>query len=298
MKLPRRLLALWILAATAVAAQPAVVWQRASGPEYTGDVRWADVKAAGLGPLRVRVYLPPGGAHAPVLYACDGQNCFQPGQYGDWHMDEIADGLIRAGQLSPLIIVAVDAPSGEFRMDYYTARRVWDTRRKAEVGGKAEAYSQFLLALKKIVDRDFSTDPSDSGLIGSSLGGLFSLYGAYAHSQVFGRVAALSPSLWWTGRPGTGDLIGRADLSHGPRRAWLDIGDHEGVESDPCARKVEYQENVDNTRKMSEWLESFPHAPAMHFEVVPGGEHSEKFWSTRLPEVLRWLYPAPIAPGG
>mgnify|MGYP000700590893 CR=1 FL=1 len=42
--------------------------------------------------------------------------------------------------------------------------------------------------------------PESTGLAGSSLGGLMSLYAAYAHPETFGRLGALSPSIWWKDR--------------------------------------------------------------------------------------------------
>jgi predicted alpha/beta superfamily hydrolase len=270
------------------------LWKTETGPAYTGTVKVAEFATRGLvapALLKVRVYLPPGYSpqgHYPVLYATDGQNGFQGGQYGDWHFDEVAQRMILAKQIPPIMIVTVDAPNGDFRQDYYTARRTWDRSRKAEIGGKAEQYAQFLVGLKAKVDHDFATDPGDAAVLGSSLGGLFSVYAGYAHPEVFGRVAALSPSFWWAGRPGTGELVSRAALTHPPRRVWIDIGDQESFDPDPCEHKVEAEENVQKAQAMAEWLTSG--GAEVHYQCYRGAGHNEKSWSERLPSVLEWLY--------
>lgn len=131
----------------------------------------------------VIVYLPPDyeanrRKRYPVLYLQDGQNLFDGTTsftYGqEWRVDETAQSLIKGGEIEPLIIVGIHN-AGHERTDEYTPTR--DTRRK--VGGKAEIYGRMLVEeLKPVIDSRYRTlsHASHTGLGGSSLGGLVSLY--------------------------------------------------------------------------------------------------------------------------
>src|SRR5690242_7097906 len=75
------------------------------------------------------VYVPPeydeSRERYPVFYLQDGQNLFNPATaFGgqDWRADEIADGLICAGELEPLLIVGI-YHAGVRRVSEYTPTR-------------------------------------------------------------------------------------------------------------------------------------------------------------------------------
>jgi predicted alpha/beta superfamily hydrolase len=180
-------------------------------------------------PRDLVVYVPPDydtdrERRYPVLYLHDGQNLFDgatafvPGQ--DWHVRDTADQLIRAGVIEPLVIVGV-YNTGAHRIDEYTPTR----DRKQGAGGAAWLYGRMLTEeLKPFIDREYRTlpDAMNTGLGGSSLGGLVTLYLGVQHPNVFGKLAVLSPSVWWDNR-----YILRLirALAAKPRVSiWLDIG--------------------------------------------------------------------------
>src|SRR6266404_3173971 len=172
----------------------------------TGDIRLhRDFHSKILNNDRdVIVYLPPGydkdkQRHYSVLYLHDGQNLFDgatsfiPGQ--EWRVDEAAGVLIASRKIEPLIIVGV-YNTGKDRIDEYTP--VAEPKYKA--GGKADLYGRLLVEeLKPFIDKTYRTrkGAADTGLGGSSLGGLVSIYLALKYPNVFGRVAVVSPSVWW-----------------------------------------------------------------------------------------------------
>src|SRR5260370_8225985 len=147
------------------------------------------------------VYTPPGYAHQslrhfPVLYLHDGQNLFDgatsfiPGQ--DWHVGQTADLCIQAGAVAPLIIVGLYNTRARSRE--YTHTEVPKLG-----GGRADRYAKFLIEeVKPFVDREYRTLSGwqHTGIGGSSLGGLVSLYLGLQHSRIFGKIAPLSPSVW------------------------------------------------------------------------------------------------------
>jgi predicted alpha/beta superfamily hydrolase len=75
-----------------------------------------------------------------------------------------------------------------------------------------------------MIDREYRTWPNaeNTGLGGSSLGGLASLYIGFRHPLVFGKLIVMSPSLWWAQR----DILSRirAPAKHPGQKIWLDVG--------------------------------------------------------------------------
>jgi predicted alpha/beta superfamily hydrolase len=236
------------------------------------------------------VYLPPGYHTAtdrryPVLYMHDGQNLFDgqtsyiSGQH--WHLKETADKLIEEGAIEPLIIVGV-YHAGEERIAEYTPT----ANRNFRVGGRADLYGRMLVGeLKPFIDRTYRTKPDreETGIGGSSLGGLVSLYLGLTRTEVFGRVVSMSPSLWWDNCW----ILRRLDqLVTGPHtRIWLDAGTCEGANTD-C-----------NAEALRDALvaRGFRADEDVRFMKVEGGHHSEQDWAHRVHHALRFTYPAPAA---
>lgn len=235
------------------------------------------------------VYLPP-GYHAdedrryPVLYMQDGQNLFDgrtsfvPGQH--WHLNETADNLIREGAIEPLIIVGI-YHAGEGRIDEYTPTA--DPNFK--VGGHAALYGRMLVEeLKPYIDGAYRTRPEReyTGIGGSSLGGLVSLYlGLGQHDGVFGRVIAMSPSLWW----GRCWLLRKLDeLMREPKavQIWIDAGTMEGANT-AC-----------NAEALRDALTARGLAPdeAVKFMRAAGARHCEQDWAHRVHHGLRFTFTA------
>ena len=148
------------------------------------------------------VYLPPDydadhERRYPVFYLHDGQNLFDAETaFGgeEWHLDETAEQLIRAGSIQPLILIGIY--NGEDRVEEYTPT----TDEHNRIGGRAVLYAAMIIdELKPFVDSQYRTlaGPQNTALGGSSLGGLVTLYIGLRHPEIFGKLAALSPSLWW-----------------------------------------------------------------------------------------------------
>jgi len=237
----------------------------------------------------VLVYLPPGyeetrGRSYPVLYLQDGQNLFDgatsfvPGQ--EWHVDETAEYLIRHGVVEPLIIVGI-YNTGMARMDEYTPTP--DPRMGH--GGKAELYGRFLMEeLKPFIDRNYRTKP-DAGhtaMGGSSLGGLVSLHIGLRNPWVFGKLAILSPSVWWDQRVIVREV--RRMATKPPTRIWLDIGTEEGNRP---AR------TVGDVRKLRDALErkGWREGEDLHYLEAQGAGHNEGAWASRVGSMLQFLFP-------
>jgi predicted alpha/beta superfamily hydrolase len=232
------------------------------------------------------VYLPPGydeqpQRQFPVLYLNDGQNLFDgttafiPGM--DWHVGQTADCCISEGSVEPLIIVGI-YNAGKQRLQEYTP-----TRMPKLGGGRANRYARFLIEeVRPFLERNYRVLGSmeNTGIGGSSLGGLVSLFLGLRMPHIFGKIAALSPSVWWNQRV----ILRFADAAPAdPRpRIWLDIGTREGP------RIVEDVERFRDLllRKGWRWEQD------LHYERVIGAEHNEAAWAKRVGPFLQFLFPA------
>jgi predicted alpha/beta superfamily hydrolase len=259
----------------------------------TGDIRvHAAFASRVLGnQRRICVWLPPDyqknpAVRYPVLYLHDGQNCFDAATSfaGEWRADETAAELIRAGRIEPIIMVAVDN-AGAARMNEYTPTR--DAQMGA--GGDGEKYARFLIEeVKPLIDRTYRTIPDrdHTAVAGSSLGGLISLYLIKQHGDVFGRCAAISPTLNWDDRQLLHAMENDGAWSRSrPIRIWMDIGTAEGTPED-AARGVEA------CRAMAEVFQAHGLKPKSEFDYreFTGAPHNESAWSSRFDQVLIYLF--------
>jgi len=234
------------------------------------------------------VYLPPGyglspNRRFPVIYLHDGQNLFDAdtaflGQ--EWRADETAEYLIHSGQIEPIIMVGI-YNTGPNRIDEYTPTR----GAYGNVGGKARLYAAMIIdELKPFIDEEYRTldEAEHTGMGGSSLGGLVTLYIGLRHPEIFGKLAVISPSVWW--RYGTILRMIRDNPAPEPRpKIWLDIGTREGNHPGRIVR---------DARLLRDLLCQKGWQPGVDLAYVEdeGAQHSEHAWSARWPLVLRFLF--------
>lgn len=217
------------------------------------------------------IYLPPsylkGHKRYPVLYMQDGQNLFDraTGYAGaEWQVDETMELLSGEG----LEAIVVGLPHmGEQRVQEYNPLA-------GTLVSRGQAYLDFVVkTVKPMIDRDFRTRPDrkHTGLIGSSMGGLISLYGFFHHPHTFGLVGSLSPAFWYAAGA-IYPAIQSAAFS--PGRIYLDHGTQEA-----------------NAARMYALLLSKGYRPGESILYVKeeGGEHTEAAWARRLPGALRFL---------
>ncbi len=241
-----------------------------------------------VAPRRVSVYLPPdyqldAQRRFPVLYLQDGQNLFDPGTSfagAAWQADQTAQRLILQKKIPSLIVVGIDN-TGEERLDEYTPIRARGR------GGKADAYGKMLSEeLKPFIDQHYRTMPQRefTGLGGSSLGGLLTLYLGLQRPDVFSRLAVISPSLWW----GNGFILREVAAlpQRLPLRIWLDIGAREGRPYKAQTRLLQdllLQKGWQQHRRTKQ-------ADFRYWEA-PKADHNEAAWGARFAKVLQFLFP-------
>jgi predicted alpha/beta superfamily hydrolase len=239
---------------------------------------------------RVWIYLPPDYAASakryPVLYMHDGQNVFDTATSyaGEWGVDEALDSLFAAGDPGA-IVVAVDNGHQQ-RMNEYSP---WIHPQAG--GGDGDGYVDFLAkTLKSYVDAHYRTRPdaASTGIMGSSMGGLISLYAGLKHPGVFGRVGVFSPSLWFSDSAFT---LARTSPRAPGQRWYFASGGSEGP-TDNRGIVVEGQRMMIDTLAAA----GYARGTDVHDSAPADGQHSEWFWRREFPAAYRWLFASPTMP--
>jgi len=239
----------------------------------------------------ILVYLPPSYPTAnrtyPTLYMHDGQNLFDEATSfaGEWRVDEALEELAEEG----IEAIVVGVPNtGADRLHEYSPFR--DARFG---GGRAADYVKFIVdTVKPLVDEEFRTtgERDATGTIGSSMGGLISLYAFFERPDVFGAVGAVSPSVGFA-RGALIDYLERARFVGG--RIYMDVGTHEGRprDRDPLElrrRPAAYLRMVRDARDLLV-RKGYREGPDLLYIEDEGAVHNEAAWAERLPQLLRFL---------
>ena len=225
----------------------------------------------------VDIFLPPSYSRTrrryPVIYMQDGQNLADPHRAfaGTWELPRALNALAARG----LEAIVVGIPnSGAERLKEYSP---FADRRHG--GGGGDAYLAFVeRTLKPLVDRRVRSRPEReaTGIFGSSMGGLISLYAFFRAPATFGFVGAMSPSLWF-GERAMIDYVDRDGTP--PGHVYLDVGTEEGAGT------------LRDAEQFATLLErkGYVAGESLSFAAVPGGRHEEAHWAERLGPALEFL---------
>ena len=227
---------------------------------------------------RVAALLPhdyhTSGKRYPVLYLQDGQNLFDDhAPYGSWGVDKRMASLSGRG-MGDLIVIAIDHANSE-RLSEFTPSF------KTTLGsGDGRQYVRFLVErLKPYVDAHFRTrpEPHHTGIGGSSLGGLISIYAGILYPQVYDRLLVFSPSLWVTPQI----PFNLMKLTHKFRgRIYLYGGEAESKNMVPNMERFRDQLIAQTGSTQLE----------IRMEVDPLGQHNEARWGREFPKAIEWLF--------
>ncbi|MCA9650410.1 MAG: alpha/beta hydrolase [Myxococcales bacterium] len=265
-------------------------------PDRSHHERWPgfDQGAGALEPRTVTVYLPAGAlgeAELPVLYMHDGQNLFSPDAFfGGWRVSETLDVAIGDGTLAPMVVVGIDNTPARFE-EYTPVTDVIDGMNV--VGGQADEYADFLVdGIKPFVEARYpvSADPSRVGVMGSSLGGLVSLYIGLRHRGVFDQVASMSGTIDWGTFGLDNPTIDELYLDDPPLglRVYVDSGGSEGTgcpdgDSDNYCGNVRFADAL----RGQGWVDG----DDLFYAWDPGAPHNEAAWASRLLVALVEWFP-------
>jgi predicted alpha/beta superfamily hydrolase len=260
----------------------------------------------------VRIYLPPGyedskPARYPVLYVQDGQNAFSTAGpqvafgWGNWALDTTADRLIAEKKMRPIIMVAVDCGASRYREYRGPIAAGADNR-------AYERYAEFLIhELKPNIDRDYRTlpDAAQTGILGSSMGGICSIALAWEHPQVFGAAASLSGAFQVEKEYFLERVLKSPVAKKKKVRIYLDSGTSDYTGGDDGLKQTE---NVRTALEQLGWkaakdLLHFVDQPKTAEELKPlhlapdkfneaqRSQHNELYWRLRAWRALTFLFP-------
>lgn len=262
---------------------------------------WQDFPSRFVAARNVDVWLPPSyashpGRRYPVLYMHDGQNLFDPGLVfngNDWDVDGAMTRLVAEGRVREAIVVGVwnsprrfdeympqvgqgdSVPTG---VDWYPS-----VPRAALI---SDDYLRFLVEeLKPFVDARYRTLPGrdDTAVMGSSMGGLISLYALAKYPQVFGGAGAVSTH-WPAGDGAMVDWLAAQLPPAGTHRIWFDHGT-----ATLDAVYAPYQQRMDAAMRASGWVEGRDWSS----RVFEGAAHDEASWRARVDQPLLFLLGPP-----
>jgi predicted alpha/beta superfamily hydrolase len=258
----------------------------------TGDLRLHEFQSRIFRNSRfLRVWLPPAYDHTensgrryPVLYLNDGQNLFEPSisfTGVEWQVDETADRLIREGAVPPMIIVGIDNADKDRFREYMPHRSLQPMMLRVQ----GQKYPNFLTKdVMPFVARNYrvAAGPENTGLGGSSLGALISLYTAAARPGLIGRLLLESPSLWASNR----QMIRESrEIKRWPERVFLATGTAE------AGREDKDRSMVDDVREMASiFRRAGLDDDRLRLQIDEGATHHESAWAKRFPDALAFLF--------
>jgi predicted alpha/beta superfamily hydrolase len=263
---------------------------------YDGGVlqRHTNFNFGSLAPRYVDVWLPPTyeetGPHHPVLYMHDGQNLFDPASsYAgiDWGIDEAVMRLAKHGEfIAPIVVGIWNSP--ERRLEYMPQKPAQSGRirttfaRTAQGSLLSDAYLDFLVhQVKPFIDAAYHTlpGPESTSVMGSSMGGLISLYALEQYPDVFGAAGCVSTH-WPAGRNWLVHAMGLELPRAGRHRLYFDYGTATlDAEYEPYQRRMDEHVREAGYQRGDDWV-------TLKF---PGAEHSERAWRERVHLPLQFL---------
>jgi len=227
----------------------------------------------------IRLYLPPNystGGLFPVIYMHDGQNLFDNATSfaGEWKIDEILDSLYTYRGFSA-IVVAIYNDDKE-RINEYSP---WKND-SLGIGGDGDKYVKFIVnTLKPFIDRHYRTlsGRENTAIMGSSMGGLISLYAALEYPDVFGKAAIFSPSLWFSPKM---NIYLQKYKRKKIQQLYFLAGEKEGAGMvEDLNRTLELLKNA-----------GFDDEYYVKTKIAPDGRHAEWFWSREFGDAIRSLF--------
>lgn len=260
----------------------------------TGDLRLHTLQSQVFRNSRTIRVLVPDGYDAPenkerrypVLYLLDGQNlfdaCTNDFNHREWTVDEIVHRLTEDGRLPPMIVVGVDHPGADRAREFLPYP---DYTTEPDMQPQGRRFPDFLVReVLPLVNGQYRTltGHANTGLGGSSYGGVATLYALMARPAEFGYGLIESPSL----QVGMGQLVRDTDpFVARPVRVFIGYGGRESDSQPFSDLMVTMARKVDRNLRNQGYDDTH-----LRFVVTPDAAHNEDAWALRLPEALVFLF--------
>jgi len=236
------------------------------------------------------VYTPPSysentvAVYKNVLIMHDGQNLFDPATsaFGTaWMCQDTMNALIQSGGSAEVVIIGV------YNTPDRTNELTYSYDQSTRAGGKGDHYLDFLhQTVLPWAARLFriETNRENLGILGSSLGGIISCYGAWRRPDQYTKMGCMSSAFWWNDEDFDNVILANRTIPSPLPQVYLDSGDS-GPSSDDRDQTIRVRDHfVKLGYTLGENLQYF---------LDRGGEHSEYFWAKRFFKPIQALYPVP-----
>ncbi|MFW5687090.1 MAG: alpha/beta hydrolase, partial [Halanaerobium sp.] len=235
---------------------------------------------------KIRIYLPPSystekNKYYPVLYVHDGQNVFQAAEsYSgeSWNLHQTAELLIRENLIEEIIIVAADNMQEERLSEYAHQDGIYKGKK---VRARGFDYEKFLVReLMPYLAENYriKMGAENTALMGSSMGGLVTFNIGLRRTDLFSKLAVMSPSFWW-GKTSPLEKINSFKYDNLNSKIWLDTGEAEGKFMSFSPGVISRLRELKNNFKLD-----------LIYYQVPEAVHSETAWAERVHCPLLYFY--------
>lgn len=209
----------------------------------------------------------------PVMYLQDAQNLFnEEAQFGNWEIDKKL-AVMSEYKIGKIIIIAIEHAEEDRIKEYNVGKTVLGK-------GQGKKYIRFVTdTLKPYVDSHFRTkkESEHTGIGGSSMGGLVSIFSGLINPRIFGKLMIFSPSLWVV--PELKKYFDRAHSTDS--KIYLYAG---GDESETM---IEHVKKFQDDLISSEFVKD---PSKINLSINMQGKHTETYWSDEFPKAIEWLF--------
>ena len=211
--------------------------------------------------------------HYPVMYLQDAQNLFnENAKYGNWEIDKKL-AVMSEYKIGKIIIIAIEHAEEDRIKEYNVGKTVLGK-------GQGKKYIQFVAeTLKPFVDSNFRTkkEREFTGIGGSSMGGLVSIFSGLRYPKIYGKLMIFSPSLWVVPKL----KIDTDSTATDETNIYLYAG------GDESATMIKHVRSFKENMIASEFVKD---KMKINLSINMQGKHSETYWSDEFPKAIEWLF--------
>lgn len=212
--------------------------------------------------------------HYPVLYLQDAQNLFNDNAaFGNWEIDKKL-AVMSEYKIGKIIIIAIEHAEADRIKEYNVGKTVLGV-------GQGKKYIRFVTdTLKPFVDQKYRTRSGreSTGIGGSSMGGLVSVYSGLMYPEVYGKLMIFSPSLWVVPKM---DFSGADFDEPSDTKVYLYAGGEESATM--IGHLKQFKNNLLKSAIASDKIK-------IKLSINDQGKHNETYWSDEFPKAIEWLY--------
>jgi predicted alpha/beta superfamily hydrolase len=210
----------------------------------------------------------------PVLYLQDAQNLFnEKAKYGNWEIDKKL-AVMSEYKIGKIIIIAIEHAEQDRIKEYNVGKTILGV-------GQGKKYIRFITdTLKPFVDKTYrtKTEREHTGIGGSSMGGLVSIFSGLMYPEVYGKLMIFSPSLW---------VVPKMDFANIDFSEPSDTKIYLYAGGDESATMIDHVKKFKKNMIQNEFVTS---KMKINLSINTLGKHNETYWSDEFPKAIEWLF--------